>query len=205
MSVLDIYARYFDRSAGLPRISTEVLAAERVRIVGRDEVPDDARGSLLMLTSGFNPGPEEAHRGTTLGELSQFTVYGRPPPCASFINSAAASVTIGELGDYSDPATGLEHHLAVGCTSDDEKEAMRTAVLTALGKIGNREQDALRQALMEDTRRHTEEIKARLEADIKRKFEEEARNPKPKKKPRAAAKPAAKTKKAKKPSGRKKR
>ena len=57
---------------------------------------------------------------------------------------------------------------------------------------------------MEDTRRHTEEIKARLEADIKRKFEEEARNPKPKKKPRAA-KPAAKTKKAKKPSGRKKR
>ena len=47
MSVLDIYARYFDRSAGLPRISTEVLAAERVRIVGRDEVPDDARGSLL--------------------------------------------------------------------------------------------------------------------------------------------------------------
>ena len=157
MSVLDIYARYFDRSAGLPRISTEVLAAERVRIVGRDEVPDDARGSLLMLTSGFNPGPEEAHRGTTLGELSQFTVYGRPPPCASFPDSAAASVTIGELGDYSDPATGLEHHLAVGCTSDAEKEAMRKAVLVALAKIGNRELEALSQAFREDTQRYIKE------------------------------------------------
>ena len=156
MSVLDIYARYFDRSAGLPRISTEVLAAERVRIVGRDEVPDDARGSLLMLTSGFNPGPE-AHRGTTLGELSQFTVYGRPPPCASFPDSAAASVTIGELGDYSDPATGLEHHLAVGCTSDAEKEAMRKAVLVALAKIGNRELEALSQAFREDTQRYIKE------------------------------------------------
>ena len=195
MSVLDIYARYFDRSAGLPRISTEVLAAERVRIVGRDEVPDDARGSLLMLTSGFNPGPPEAHRGTTLGELSQFTVYGRPPPCASFPDSAAASVTIGELGDYSDPATGLEHHLAVGCTSDDEKEAMRKAVLVALAKIQDRELGALTQALMEDNQRYIREIDARLVAG----------NPKPKKKPRAAAKPAAKTKKAKKPSGRKKR
>ena len=153
MSVLDIYARYFDRSAGLPRISTEVLAAERVRIVGRDEVPDDARGSLLMLTSGFYPGPEAAHRGTTLGELSQFTVHGRPPPCASFPDSAAASVTIGELGVYSDPATGLEHHLAVGCTSDAEKEAMRKAVLVALAKIGNRELEALSQAFRERSAR----------------------------------------------------
>ena len=118
MNVRDIYADYFNRPAGRPPTPIKILAAERLRIVGTpsgmDEVPDDARGSLLMLTSGFYPGPEAAHRGTTLGELSQFTVYGRPPPCASFPDSAAASVTIGELGDYSDPATGLEHHLAVG-------------------------------------------------------------------------------------------
>ena len=110
----------------------------------------------MMLTSGFYPGPE-AHRSTTLGELSQFTAYGRPPPCASFPDSAAASVTIGELGDYSDPATGLEHHLAVGCTSDAEKEAMRKAVLVALAKIGNRELEALSQAFREDTQRYIKE------------------------------------------------
>ncbi len=155
-----IYAQYFDRSAGRPPTPIKILAAERLRIVGTpsgmDEVPDDARGSLLMLTSGFYPGPE-AHRGTTLGELSQFTVYGRPPPCASFPDSAAAAVTIGELGDYSDPATGLEHHLAVGCTSDAEKEAMRKAVLVALAKIGNRELEALSQAFREDTQRYIKE------------------------------------------------
>ena len=160
MSTRQIYAIYFDRSAGLPHTAIKILAAERVRIVGTpsgmDEVPDDARASLLMLTSGFYPGPE-AHRGTTLGELSQFTVYGRPPPCASFPDSAAASVTIGELGDYSDPATGLEHHLAVGCTSDAEKEAMRKAVLVALAKIGNRELEALSQAFREDTQRYIKE------------------------------------------------
>ena len=160
MSTRQLYAIYFDRSAGLPRTAIKILAAERLRIVGTpsgmDEVPDDARGSLLMLTSGFYPGPE-AHRGTTLGELSQFTVYGRPPPCASFPDSAAASVTIGELGDYSDPATGLEHHLAVGCTSDAEKEAMRKAVLVALAKIGNRELEALSQAFREDTQRYIKE------------------------------------------------
>ena len=160
MSTRQLYAIYFDRSAGLPRTAIKILAAERLRIVGTpsgmDEVPDDARGSLLMLTSGFYPGPE-AHRSTTLGELSQFTAYGRPPPCASFPDSAAASVTIGELGDYSDPATGLEHHLAVGCTSDAEKEAMRKAVLVALAKIGNRELEALSQAFREDTQRYIKE------------------------------------------------
>ena len=83
--------------------------------------------------------------------------YGRPPPCASFPDSAAASVTIGELGDYSDPATGLEHHLAVGCTSDAEKEAMRKAVLVALAKIGNQELEALSQAFREDTQRYIKE------------------------------------------------
>ena len=91
MNVRQLYAQYF--SAGRPPTPIKILAAERLRIVGTpsgmDEVPDDARGSLLMLTSGFYPGPE-AHRGTTLGELSQFTVYGRPPPCASFPESAAA-------------------------------------------------------------------------------------------------------------------
>ena len=192
MSVRDIYAQYLG-STGRPPTPIKILAAERLRIVGApsgmDEVPDDARGSLLMLTSGFYPCPE-AHRGTTLGELSQFTVYGRPPPCASFPDSAA-SVTIGELGDYSDPVTGLEHHLAVGCTSDAEKEAMRRAVLVALAKIQDRELGALTQALVEDNQRYILEIDARLVAG----------NPKPKKKPRAAAK----TKKAKKPSGSKKR
>ena len=161
MNVRDLYADYFNCPAGRPPTPIKILAAERLRIVGTpsgmDELPDDARGSLLMLTSGFYPGPEAAHRGTTLGELSQFTVYGRPPPCASFINSAAASVTIGELGDYSDPATGLEHHLAVGCTSDAEKEAMRKAVLVALAKIGNRELEALSQAFREDTQRYIKE------------------------------------------------
>ena len=195
MNVRDLYKDYFNRPAGRPPTPIKILAAERLRIVGTpsgmDEVPDDARGSLLMLTSGFYPGPEAAHRGTTLGELSQFTVYGRPPPCASFPDSAAASVTIGELGDYSDPATGLEHHLAVGCTSDAEKEAMRRAVLVALAKIQDRELGALTQALVEDNQRYILEIDARLVAG----------NPKPKKKPRAAAK----TKKAKKPSGSKKR
>ena len=160
MNVRDLYADYFNCPAGRPPTPIKILAAERLRIVGTpsgmDEVPDDARGSLLMLTSGFYPGPEAAHRGTTLGELSQFTVYGRPPPCASFPDSAA-SVTIGELGDYSDPATGLEHHLAVGCTSDAEKEAMRKAVLVALAKIGNRELEALSQAFREDTQRYIKE------------------------------------------------
>ena len=66
-------------------------------------------------------------------------------------------VTIGELGDYSDPATGLEHHLAVGCTSDAEKEAMRKAVLVALAKIGNRELEALSQAFREDNQRYIKE------------------------------------------------
>ena len=161
MNVRDLYADYFNCPAGRPPTPIKILAAERLRIVGTpsgmDEVPDDVRGSLLMLTSGFYPGPEAAHRGTTLGELSQFTVYGRPPPCASFPDSAAASVTIGELGDYSDPATGLEHHLAVGCTSDAEKEAMRKAVLVALAKIGNRELEALSQAFREDTQRYIKE------------------------------------------------
>ena len=68
-----------------------------------------------------------------------------------------SAVTIGELGDYSDPATGLEHHLAVGCTSDAEKEAMRRAVLVALAKIGNRELEALSQAFREDTQRYIKE------------------------------------------------
>ena len=161
MNVRDLYADYFNCPAGRPPTPIKILAAERLRIVGTpsgmDEVPDDARGSLLRLTSGFDPGPEAAHRGTTLGELSQFTVHGRPPPCASFPDSAAASVTIGELGDYSDPATGLEHHLAVGCTSDAEKEAMRKAVLVALAKIGNRELEALSQAFREDTQRYIKE------------------------------------------------
>ena len=160
MNVRDLYKDYFNRPAGRPPTPIKILAAERLRIVGTpsgmDEVPDDARASLLMLTSGFYPGPE-AHRSTTLGELSQFTAYGRPPPCASFPDSAAASVTIGELGDYSDPATGLEHHLAVGCTSDAEKEAMRKAVLVALAKIGNRELEALSQAFREDTQRYIKE------------------------------------------------
>ena len=120
MNVRQLYGQYF--SAGRPPTPIKILAAERLRIVGTpsgmDELPDDARGSLLMLTSGFYPGPE-AHRGTTLGELSQFTVYGRPPPCASFPDSAAAAVTIGELGDYSDPAMGTgappRGRLHVGC------------------------------------------------------------------------------------------
>ena len=51
MSTRQIYAIYFDRSAGLPHTAIKILAAERVRIVGTpsgmDEVPDDARGSLL--------------------------------------------------------------------------------------------------------------------------------------------------------------
>ena len=50
------------------------------------------------------------------------------------MNSAAASVTIDELGDYSDPETGLEHHLE-GCPTDDEKMAMRVAVFRGLTLI----------------------------------------------------------------------
>ena len=51
MNVRDIYADYFNRPAGRPPTPIKILAAERLRIVGTpsgmDEVPDDARGSLL--------------------------------------------------------------------------------------------------------------------------------------------------------------
>ena len=106
------------------------------RITGLEE---DPQPSISWLHVGYREkeyeqrGVVEVTRSTTLGALSQMRLWSQRP-CKSFINAAAASVTIDELGDYSDPETGLEHHLE-GCASDEEKMAMRVAVFRGLHLI----------------------------------------------------------------------
>ena len=137
--VREIYARYL---AGGPFerfwYSDDMGLAERRRITGLEE---DPKPSISRLHVGYRVqdyeqrGVVEVTRSTTLGALSQMRLWSQRS-CESFINSAtatAASVTIDELGDYSDPETGLEHYLE-GC-SDEEKMAMRVAVFRGLTLI----------------------------------------------------------------------
>ena len=124
----------------------------------------------------------EVTRSTTLGALSQMRLWSQPS-CKSFINSAAASVTIDELGDYSDPETGLEHHLE-GC-SDEVKMAMRVAVFRGLHLIfALLERAELHRIIMEEL----EEERARF-ASLPQRVAKAKKSAKP------AAKASKKTKK----------
>ena len=135
--VREIYARYL---AGGPLerfwYSDDMGWAERRRITGLEE---DPKPSISRLHVGYRQqdyeqrGVVEVTRSTTLGALSQMRLWSQRP-CKSFINAAAASVTIDELGDYSDPETGLEHYLEA-CATDEEKMAMRVAVFRGLTLI----------------------------------------------------------------------
>ena len=140
--VREIYARYLAVNPLRPLhlcLPTDMALAERRRITGLEE---DPKPSISWLHVGLREqdyeqrGVVEVTRSTTLGALSQMRLWDglTPPLCRSFSNSAAASVTIDELGDYSDPETGLEHHLE-GCPTDEEKMAMRVAVFRGLHLI----------------------------------------------------------------------
>ena len=105
--------------------------------------------------------------------------------CKSFINSAAASVTIDELGDYSDPETGLAHHLE-DCATDEEKMAMRVAVFRGLHLIfALLERAELHRIIMEDC----EDARDRLIASLPQRVARAKKSAKP------AAKASKKTKK----------
>ena len=137
--VREIYARYLAVNPLRPLhlcLPTDMALAERRRITGLEE---DPKPSISWLHVGLREqdyeqrGVVEVTRSTTLGALSQMSLWTQRS-CPSFINSAAASVTIDELGDYSDPETGLEHYLE-GCPTDEEKMAMRVAVFRGLHLI----------------------------------------------------------------------
>ena len=137
--VREIYARYLAVNPLRPLhlcLPTDMALAERRRITGLEE---DPKPSISWLHVGLREqdyeqrGVVEVTRSTTLGALSQMSLWTQRS-CPSFVNSAAASVTIDELGDYSDPETGLEHHLE-GCPTDEEKMAMRVAVFRGLHLI----------------------------------------------------------------------
>ena len=136
--VREIYARYLAVNPLRPLhlcLPKDMALAERRRITGLEEEP---KPSISRLHVGYRQqdyeqrGVVEVTRSTTLGALSQMRLWSQPS-CKCFINSAAASVTIDELGDYSDPETGLEHHLE-GC-SDEVKMAMCVAVFRGLHLI----------------------------------------------------------------------
>ena len=140
--VREIYARYLAVNPLRPLhlcLPRDMALAERRRITGLEE---DPQPSITWWHVGHREqeyeqrGVVEVTRSTTLGALIQMRLWGpclTPPLRKSFSNSAAASVTIDELGDYSDPETGLEHHLE-GC-SDEVKMAMRVAVFRGLHLI----------------------------------------------------------------------
>ena len=134
--VREIYARYLSAISLRLCLPKDMALAERRRITGLEE---DPKPSISWLHVGLREqdyeqrGVVEVTRSTTLGALSQMSLWTQRS-CPSFINSAAASVTIDELGDYSDPETGLEHHLE-GCPTDEEKMAMRVAVFRGLHLI----------------------------------------------------------------------
>ena len=134
--VREIYARYLSAISLRLCLPKDMALAERRRITGLEE---DPKPSILWLHVGYRVQDYEQRRvvevtrSTTLGALSQMRLWSQRS-CKSFINSAAASVTIDELGDYSDPETGLEHHLE-GCPTDEEKMAMRVAVFRGLHLI----------------------------------------------------------------------
>ena len=134
--VREIYARYLSAISLRLCLPKDMALAERRRITGLEE---DPKPSISWLHVGLREqdyeqrGVVEVTRSTTLGALSQMSLWTQRS-CPSFVNSAAASVTIDELGDYSDPETGLEHHLE-DCASDEEKMAMRVAVFRGLHLI----------------------------------------------------------------------
>ena len=133
--VREIYARYLAVNPLRPLhlcLPRDMALAERRRITGLEEDPKPLI-SQWQVNYIADHGGVEVTRSTTLGALSQMRLWGQRS-CKSFINSAAASVTIDELGDYSDPETGLEHHLE-GCPTDEEKMAMRVAVFRGLTLI----------------------------------------------------------------------
>ena len=163
--VREIYARYL---AGGPLerfwYSDDMGWAERRRITGLEE---DPKPSISRLHVGYRQqdyeqrGVVEVTRSTTLGALSQMRLWSQRS-CKSFIHSAAASVTIDELGDYSDPETGLEHHLE-GCPTDEEKMAMRVAVFRGLHLIfALLERAELHRIIMEGSEGLEERIQARF-------------------------------------------
>ena len=164
--------------------------AERRRITGLEE---DPQPSITWWHVGHREqeyeqrGVVEVTRSTTLGALSQMRLWDGETPllCKSFINSAAASVTIDELGDYSDPATGLEHHLE-DCASDEEKMAMRVAVFRGLHLIfALLERAELHRIIMEECEERTQALIASLPQRVA----------KAKKSAKPAAKASKKTKK----------
>ena len=185
--VREIYARYL---AGGPLerfwYSDDMGWAERRRITGLEE---DPKPSISRLHVGYRQqdyeqrGVVEVTRSTTLGALSQMRLWSQRP-CKSFINAAAASVTIDELGDYSDPETGLEHHLE-GC-SDEVKMAMRVAVFRGLHLIfALLERAELHRIIMEECEERTQALIASLPQRVA----------KAKKSAKPAAKASKKTKK----------
>ena len=168
--VHEIYARYLAVNPLRPLhlcLPKDMALAERRRITGLEE---DPQPSMSWWHVGHREqeyeqrGVVEVTRSTTLGALSQMRLWDGETPllCKSFINSAAASVTIDELGDYSDPATGLEHHLE-DCASDEEKMAMRVAVFRGLHLIfALLERAELHRIIMEGSEGLEERIKARF-------------------------------------------
>ena len=194
--VREIYARYL---AGGPLerfwYSDDMGWAERRRITGLEE---DPKPSISRLHVGYRVqdyeqrGVVEVTRSTTLGALSQMRLWSQRP-CKSFINAAAASVTIDELGDYSDPETGLEHYLE-GC-SDEEKMAMRVAVFRGLTLIFVLlEKPELHQIILQRGREASDRLPALFASLPQRLAAARAKMP---------AKPAAKaSKKTKKPPSR---
>ena len=91
----------------------------------------------------------EVTRSTTLGALSQMRLWSQRS-CKSFTRRKV--LAIDELGDYSDPETGLEHHLEA-CATDEEKMAMRVAVFRGLTLIFVLlEKDELHQIILQRAR-----------------------------------------------------
>ena len=191
--VREIYARYLAVNPLRPLhlcLPRDMALAERRRITGLEE---DPQPSITWWHVGHREqeyeqrGVVEVTRSTTLGALSQMRLWDGETPllCKSFINSAAASVTIDELGDYSDPATGLEHHLE-DCASDEEKMAMRVAVLRGLHLIfALLERAELHRIIMEECEERTQALIASLPQRVA----------KAKKSAKPAAKASKKTKK----------
>ena len=186
--VREIYARYLSAISLRLCLPKDMALAERRRITGLEE---DPKPSISWLHVGLREqdyeqrGVVEVTRSTTLGALSQMRLWDglTPPLCRSFSNSAAASVTIDELGDYSDPETGLEHHLE-GC-SDEVKMAMRVAVFRGLHLIfALLERAELHRIIMEEL----EEERARF-ASLPQRVAKAKKSAKP------AAKASKKTKK----------
>ena len=158
--VREIYARYL-AATSLDGIwsSVDMALAERRRITGLEEDPKPLI-SQWQVNYIADHGGVEVTRSTTLGALSQMRLWGQRS-CKSFINSAAASVTIDELGDYSDPETGLEHHLE-GCPTDEEKMAMRVAVFRGLTLIFVLlEKDELHQIIIQGCREASDRLEDR--------------------------------------------